>query len=77
MKRSGDSKVGMSVQGISPFLQHPESSLGWEEGMAKEVYSLMMTQKEEALLLREQIKEQIQEQTSAPTETLIEDTQER
>lgn len=45
--------------------------------MAKEVYSLMMRQKEEALLLREQIKEQIEEQTSAPTETPIDDTQEK
>lgn len=46
--------------------------------MAKEVHSLMMRQKEEALLLREQIKEQTQEQTSAPTDTPgDDDTRER
>lgn len=67
----------MSLQGIAPFLQHPDSSRGWEEGMAKEVYSLMMKQKEEALLLREQIKELIEEQTAAPTDTPSDDTQER
>lgn len=67
----------MSLQGIAPFLQHPDSSRGWEEGMAQEVHSLMMRQKEEALLLREQIKEQIQEQTSAPTDTPSDETQER
>lgn len=63
----------MSVQGISPFLQHPESSRGWEEGMVQEVLSLMIRQKEEALLLREQIREQ----TSAPTDTPIDNTQDR
>lgn len=67
----------MSVQGISPFLQHPESSSGWEEGMAKEVYSLMMRQKEEALQLREQIKEELQEQTTAPSDMSTEVTKER
>lgn len=41
--------------------------------MAMEVHSLMMRQKEEALVLREQIKQQIEEQTSEPTV----DTQER
>lgn len=61
----------MSVQGISPFLQHPESSRGWEEGMAQEVFDLMMRQKEEALLLREQI----QEQTSDPADKPIDNTQ--
>lgn len=45
----------MSVQGICPFLHNPESSRGWEEGMAEEVLSLMGGQKEEALLMREQI----------------------
>lgn len=45
--------------------------------MAKEVHSLMMRQKEEALLLREQMMEQIQEQTSAPADTPSDDTQER
>lgn len=63
----------MSVQGISPFLQHPESSSGWEEGMAQEVLSLMMSQKAEALLLRERI----QEQNSNPTDMPSEDTQDR
>lgn len=52
----------MSVQGICPFLRNPESSRGWEEGMTEEVLSLMGSQKEEALLMREQI----EEQTSAP-----------
>lgn len=42
-----------------------------------EVHSLMMRQKEEALLLREQIKEKIEEQSSAPTDTPSEDAQER
>lgn len=41
--------------------------------MAQEVFSLMIRQKEEALLLREQIREQ----TSAPADTPIDNTQDR
>lgn len=41
--------------------------------MVQEVLSLMIRQKEEALLLREQIREQ----TSAPTDTPIDNTQDR
>lgn len=61
------------VKGISPFLRHPNTSCGWEAGMAEEVFSLMMRQKEEALLLREKI----QEQTSPPTDTPSDNTQDR
>lgn len=58
----------MSVQGICPFLRNPESSRGWEDGMAEEVLSLMGSQKEEALLMREQTSRPPPEANSDNTE---------